>query len=79
MLDDDWVHSTYFGLEQSAFEQNKRLPLELVDELAKGYAKIMVDLALLVLQQLRQALLEPLQDLDIGKVPLCEPCCSHNP
>jgi hypothetical protein len=74
-------------LEQSAFEEDKRLPLELVDQLTKGYAcrvslsshhyhpsitqhtEVMLDLALLIPQQLRQALLEPLQDINVGKVP----------
>jgi hypothetical protein len=81
-------------LEQSAFEEDKRLPLELVDELTKGYAcrvslsshdpypsstehtEVMLDLALLIPQQLRQALLEPLQNFNVGKVPTPSMSCA---
>lgn len=49
-----------------------------MDQFSQRNAKVVVRLSFLVSKQVGQALGESLQDLDVGKVLLCEPCCGDD-
>lgn len=69
----------HLWLQQTAFEQHKRLPLELVDELSQAHAEILIFIALQAAPCVLfgQTLLKSTKDLGIGKVPLCKPGLRH--
>jgi hypothetical protein len=71
------VGRAHLGLEKAALQQDQRLPLELVNELPQAHAEILVLVSLVIEQAplllIRQALLEPAQDFDVGEFSLGKP------
>src|SRR5690606_3854357 len=71
------VGSAYLGLQQTGLEQHQRLPPKLMYQLPQAHADVLVAIGLLVEGAprllIRQALLEPLEDVDVGELALGEP------
>lgn len=69
--------TTHLGLQQAAFQQHKRLPLVLMNELPQAHTKILIAATFLLHDAsglfICQALLKAAQNLNIGKLALGKP------
>jgi hypothetical protein len=75
---------SYLGLQQTALEQDKRLPLVLADEFPQTHANVLVTSSVLLLQQTSrflfgQTLLEVLQNVHVCELALGKPRLRHHP
>lgn len=71
----------YLWLEETALEQDQSLPFELMNQLPQTHAEILVTVYSFVEKApsplIREALLKPPEDVNIGELALCEPCLRY--